>query len=397
MKLQSLLTDADTHIVLVVMDGLGGYADAEHDSELEEASTPNLDRLAAEGCVGLVEPVAAGITPGSGPGHLALFGYDPTEYELGRGVLSATGVEFDLQPGDVAARGNLATLDADGNVVDRRAGRIADDKAQALVDALTDQVELDGVEVFFRHIASHRVLVVLRGEGLDHRIADIDPQRTGVPPKDPRPLDPAAERTADVLRDLDKAIRQVLTDHPADALLLRGFDTLHELPSFADLYGLRAATVAIYPMYRGVAKLCGMQTLPRVHSPEEQIALMREHWDEYDYFFMHHKKTDEAGHDGDRPKKVAAIEQLDAVVPDLVALEPDVLVITGDHSSPTQLSGHSWHPVPTIMWGPHVGRDAVTTFGERAAAQGGLLGFRQTRELMPLMLAAADRLEKWGA
>ena len=396
MKLQSLLTDADTHIVLVVMDGLGGFADAEHASELEEAHTPNLDRLAAEGSVGLVEPVFAGITPGSGPGHLALFGYDPTEYELGRGILSATGVEFDLRPGDVAARGNLATLDADGNVADRRAGRIADDKAQAIVDALTDRVKLDGAEVFFRHIASHRVLVVLRGDGLDHRVRDLDPQRTGVPPRRPEPLDPAAERTAQVLDELDGAVREVLVDHPADVLLLRGFDTLHELPSFADLYGLRAATVAIYPMYRGVAKLCGMDTLPRPDGLDGQIAAMRDRWDDYDYFFMHHKKPDEAGHDGDRAAKVAGIEALDTVVPDIVALQPDVLVVTGDHASPTQLSGHSWHPVPTIMWGPYVGRDDVTTFGERACVHG-MLGRRPTRELMPLMLAAAGRLDKYGA
>jgi 2,3-bisphosphoglycerate-independent phosphoglycerate mutase len=240
------------------------------------------------------------------------------------------------------------------------------------------------------------VLVVLRGEGLDPRVADLDPQRTGVAPRQPVPLDPAAKRTADVLAELDTAVREVLHEHPADALLLRGFDTVRQLPSFADLYGLRAATVAIYPMYRGVAKLCGMDTLPRPAGLAEQIGTMRDHWADYDYFFLHHKKTDEAGHDGDRPAKIAAIEALDAVIPDIVTLNPDVLVVSGDHSSPTQLSGHSWHPVPTIMWGPRVGRDHVTTFGERACAQG-LLGQRPTRELMPLMLAAAGRLAKYGA
>jgi 2,3-bisphosphoglycerate-independent phosphoglycerate mutase len=397
MDLQPLLNDRPCHIVLVVMDGLGGYADAQFDSELEQAETPNLDRLAAEGIVGLVQPTGPGITAGSGPGHLALFGYDPAEYVLGRGVLSATGVEFDLQPGDVAARGNLCLLDGDGIVTDRRAGRIADDRAQALVDALNNEVKVDGAEVFFEHIASHRVLVVLRGEGLDHRVADLDPQQTGVAPRDPRPLDPAAERTADVLRSLDQAIRSALADRDgADALLLRGFDTLHELPTFADRYGLRAATVAIYPMYRGVASLCGMDVLPRPSGLDGQIAAIREHWDDYDYFFLHHKATDEAGHDGEREKKVAAIEAVDAVIGDLVALEPDVLVVTGDHSSPTQLSAHSWHPVPTLLWGPRVGRDAVSSFGERACATG-LLGQRPTMDLMPIMLAVAGRLEKYGA
>jgi 2,3-bisphosphoglycerate-independent phosphoglycerate mutase len=397
MDLTPLLNDKACHIVLVVMDGLGGYADAQFDSELEQADTPNLDRLAAEGCVGLVLPTGPGITAGSGPGHLALFGYDPAEHELGRGVLSATGVEFDLQPGDVAARGNLCVLDDDGLVTDRRAGRIADDKAEVLTEALNKGVEVDGVEVFFSHISSHRVLCVLRGEGLDHRIADLDPQQTGVAPKDPTPLDPAAERTADVLRQVDAEIRRVLADEDgADALLLRGFDTLHELPSFADRYRLRAACVARYPMYRGVASLVGMDVLPKPADLAGQIAAIRDHWDDYDYFFLHHKATDEAGHDGLRDEKVAAIEEVDAAIDDLVALEPDVLVITGDHSSPTQLSGHSWHPVPTLLWGPTVGRDNVATFGERAATTG-LLGQRPTMDLMPIMLASAGRLEKYGA
>ncbi|MBW3603803.1 MAG: 2,3-bisphosphoglycerate-independent phosphoglycerate mutase [Actinobacteria bacterium] len=397
MRLTSLLNDATCHILLVVLDGLGGFADAEFDTELEQADTPNLDQLAAEGVVGLTQPAGAGITAGSGPGHLALFGYDPTEYELGRGVLSATGVEFDLQPGDIAARGNLCTLDDDGNVADRRAGRIADDRAQALTDALNEGVKVDGAEVMFRHISSHRVLAVLRGEGLDHRIADLDPQKTGVPPKDPQPLDPEAEHTASVLRDVDAAIRDVLADQDgADALLLRGFDTHHDLPSFADRYKLRAATVAIYPMYRGVAKLCGMDTLPRPDGLSGQVAAISDHWDDYDFFFLHHKKPDEAGHDGKRDEKVAAIEALDAVIPDLVALQPDVIAVTGDHSSPTQLSAHSWHPVPTLLWGPHVGRDDATSFGERACTVG-LLGQRPTQELMPIMLASAGKLEKYGA
>lgn len=396
MDLRTLVNDNECHIVLLVLDGLGGYSDAQFASELEQATTPNLDQLATEGIVGLQIPVAPGITPGSGPGHLGLFGYEPTEYELGRGVLAAVGVEFDLRPGDVAARGNLANLDEAGNVTDRRAGRIADDKAQAITARLNEQVSVDGVETFFEHISEHRVLVVLRGQGLDHRVPDLDPQRVGVPPKEPRALHPAAEHTVGVLRALDDEVRQALQGSAADALLLRGFDTLHELPSMQELFGLDPATVAAYPMYRGVASLVGMRTLPRPHSLDEQIELMRTHWDEHDYFFMHHKETDRAGHDGERDAKVAAIEAVDAVIPELVALEPDVLVVTGDHSSPTQLSGHSWHPVPTLMWGPRVGRDTVTRFTE-AQCPFGLLGERRAVDLMPIMLAAAGRLEKWGA
>jgi 2,3-bisphosphoglycerate-independent phosphoglycerate mutase len=395
MELTSLLQPGGT-IVLVVADGLGGMADAEHDTELEEARTPNLDQLAAEGATGLVTPVAAGITPGSGPGHLALFGYDPLEHELGRGVLSATGLEFDLRPGDVAARGNLATLDADGVITDRRAGRIPDEEAQPLLDHLRQEVRLDGVEVFFDSEAAHRVLLVLRGEGLDPRISETDPGEEGGPPAVAEPLHPAAARTAELVNALDAQVRQALVGERANALLLRGFDTLQELPSMADRYGLRAATVAIYPMYRGVARLIGMDTLGQPHSLEEQVAAMRASWDDYDFFFLHHKKSDEAGHDGDRPGKVAAIEALDAAMPGIRELGPDVLVVSGDHASPTQLHGHSWHPVPTLMWGPHVGRDETDRFGERWCRHGAL-GSRPTRELMPLALAAAGRLRKYGA
>lgn len=396
--LRPLLNEEPCHIVLLVMDGLGGFATTEQGSELEDADSPNLDQLAAEGTCGLVVPTGAGITAGSGPGHLGLFGYEPTEHELGRGVLSAVGVGFDLRPGDIAARGNLALLDGDGRISDRRAGRIADDRAEAVTAALRDRVDLATVdaEVFFEHISEHRVLVVLRGDGLDPRVHDLDPQRTGVPPKQPRSRHPDAERTVEILKHLDEQVRDALTDQAADVLLLRGFDTLQELPSFTERFGLRAATVARYPMYRGVAKLVGMAVLPKPADRAGQVAAIREHWDDYDYFFMHEKETDRAGHDGDRAGKIAAIEAVDAVIPDLVALRPDVIVVSGDHSSPTQLQGHSWHPVPTLMWGPRVGIDGVTTFGERACA-GGLLGQRPSTDLMPLMLAAAGRLEKYGA
>lgn len=396
MDLTHLLKDNGSRIVLVVADGLGGYRDAEHDTELAEASTPNLDRLAAEGSTGLLDPLSQGITVGSGPGHLALFGYDPLQYDLGRGVLSALGVGFDLRPGDVAARGNLATLDDDGVVTDRRAGRIADEDAQALVDRLVSEIDLGDVEVFFRHIAEHRVLVVLRGEGLDHRIADLDPQEVGVAPRQPRPRDPAAERTAEVVSRLDAAMREVLAGERGNALLLRGFDTVHELPSMRDLFGLTPACVAIYPMYRGVAQLVGMDVVEKPDGLKGQVEAIRSAWDSHDFFFLHHKKPDSAGHDGDRPAKIAGIEALDAAIPDLLELDPDVLVVTGDHSSPTQLSAHSWHPVPVVAWGPRVGVDETDRFDEHAAVTGAL-GRRPTMLLMPEMLAAAGRLEKHGA
>jgi 2,3-bisphosphoglycerate-independent phosphoglycerate mutase len=395
--LASLIQPADTKILLVVLDGLGGYADAEHGTELEEAATPHLDRLAAEGVSGLVEPVGPGITPGSGPGHLGLFGYDPEHFELGRGALSAAGLDFELRPGDVAARGNLCTLAGDGTIADRRAGRIPDAEAGAVVARLQEGVRLDGAEVFFRHEREHRVLVVLRGEGLDPRVSDTDPQVTGVPPNAPEPLDPDAKRTAELVDELEDQVRTLLADEPkANALLLRGFDTHRELPGLAERYGLRAAAVAIYPMYRGIARLLGMDVLGQPADLDEQLEVLRDAWGQHDYFFLHYKYTDSAGEDGDRPRKIAAIERLDAVVPELRELAPDVIVVTGDHSTPSQMAAHSWHPVPALLWSERCGRDDVERFGERWCRAGGL-GLRPTKDLMPVMLANAGRLQKYGA
>jgi 2,3-bisphosphoglycerate-independent phosphoglycerate mutase len=397
MDLGPLIQRSDSRIVLVVMDGLGGHADADHGSELEDAATPNLDRLAAEGITGLVEPVGPGIIPGSGPGHLALFGYDPFEFELGRGALSAAGLEFALEPGDVAARSNLCTLAPDGTVADRRAGRIPDGDAAAVVERLQTEVALPGAEVFFRHEREHRVLVVLRGPDLDPRVGDTDPQQEGVPALEPVALDPAAKRTAELVAELDAQVRSVLADDPrAQALLLRGFDTLRELPGFAERYGLRAGAVAIYPMYRGIASLLGMDVLGRPADLTEQLAVLTDAWDRYDYFFVHHKATDSAGEDGDRARKIAAIEALDGAIPAIVDLAPDVLVVSGDHATPSQWAAHSFHPVPALLWSARAGRDDVTAFGERSCRHG-MLGLRPTKDLMPIMLACAGRLQKYGA
>jgi 2,3-bisphosphoglycerate-independent phosphoglycerate mutase len=395
--LTPLIQAADTKLLLVVMDGLGGYADGEHGTELEEAATPHLDRLAAEGATGLVEPVGPGITPGSGPGHLGLFGYDPERFELGRGALSAAGLDFELRPGDVAARGNLCTLAPDGTVADRRAGRLPDDQAAAVAAKLQDEVRLDGAEVVFRHEREHRVLVVLRGAGLDPAITDTDPQREGVAPLDAQALEPDAKHTAELVTELVAQAKRVLAGEPkANGVLLRGFDTHRELPGFAERYGLRAAAVAIYPMYRGIARLLGMDVLGQPGSLADELQILRDAWGEYDYFFLHHKGTDSAGEDGDRPRKIAAVEQLDAVVPDLRTLGPDVLAVSGDHSTPTQMAAHSWHPVPALLWSERCGRDEVERFGERWCRQGGL-GLRPTKDLMALMLANAGRLQKYGA
>lgn len=399
--LRALAQPADTRIVLVVLDGLAGYAEGERGTELEEADTPNLDRLASAGSVGLLHPLGPGVTPGSGPAHLALFGYDPYEYQLGRGALSAAGLEVEVKPGDVAARANLATLSPEGVVLDRRADRLPDHEAEVAVQLLRDGVCIEGVEVTFAHEAQHRVLVVLRGDGLDPAITDTDPQSLGVPPLVPVPtveVNPSdAEHTAEVVVELDRQAREILAGHPkANGLLLRGFDSHRELPTLANRHGLTAAATAVYPMYRGIARLVGMDVLGPVADLNGETTVIRDQWSLYDYFFMHHKGPDSAGEDGDFGAKVAAIEALDAVIPDLVDLGPDVLIVTGDHATPSQMAAHSWHPVPVVMWGPRVGRDPVERFGEGWCLDGAL-GRRPSTDLMPLALGAAGRLVKYGA
>jgi 2,3-bisphosphoglycerate-independent phosphoglycerate mutase len=394
MDLASLATGTGSRILLVVIDGLGGMADTEHGTELEEAATPHLDRLAEEGVTGLLEPVGPGITPGSGPGHLALFGYDPLEFVLGRGALSAAGLGVELRSGDVAARGNLCTLDAAGDVVDRRAGRISDEEARRVVGRLSSAVH--GVE--FHHEKGHRLLVVFRGDGLDPRVGDTDPQATGVPPIVPTPLDPAAAPTAEIVAAKLGEVSQVLADEPAaNGLLLRGFDTHRELPPFRDRTGLRAAAVAVYPMYRGIARLLGFDVLGPPTDLTDQIRLLEKHRDDADYFFVHVKDADAAGEDGDRAAKIAAIERVDEVVPDLAAaLEPGVISVTGDHATPSQMAAHSWHPVPVLVHGALCGRDDSDRFGERWCRAGGL-GLRPSMQLLPILMANAGRLAKYGA
>ena len=393
MELSELATGTGGRILLVVVDGLGGLADGEQATELEEAATPHLDRLAAEGVTGLLEPVGPGITPGSGPGHLALFGYDPLRFVLGRGALGAAGLGVPLDPGDVAARGNLCTLDADGAVVDRRAGRISDEEGRRVVGRLNEEVA--GAE--FHHEKGHRVLVVFRGD-LDPRIADTDPQRTGVPPLEPRALDPGADATAALVAAALADVRRVLAEEPAaNGLVLRGFDTQRALPSFRERTGMRAAAVAVYPMYRGIASLLGFEVLGPPASMTEQVGLLEEHREEADLFFVHVKDADAAGEDGDRAAKVAAIERVDDAIPELIAAaDPTVVAVTGDHATPSQMAAHSWHPVPVLVHGPRCGRDGNDRFGERWCRAGGL-GIRPSTELLPILMANAGHLAKYGA
>jgi 2,3-bisphosphoglycerate-independent phosphoglycerate mutase len=394
-----LLRSSQRKIVLLVMDGLGGLPiEPGGPTELEAANTPNMDRLAAEGMLGQTIPIRPGITPGSGPAHLALFGYDPIQYEIGRGVLEAVGVGLQVRRGDVAARGNFATLDADGNIIDRRAGRIPSQESAPLVERLK-QISLPGVEMEVRQVKEYRFAVVMRGENLEGDIDDTDPQKTGVPPLPAIARSPSSERTAELFNLWVAKACELLADSPkANGMTLRGFATDPNLPSFQDSYGLNPACVSVYPMYRGVSQLVGMEVIQfSGETPEDEFAALGRAWEDHDFFFVHVKKTDSKGEDGDFAGKAHVIEGVDAALPRLLDLKPDVLIITGDHSTPSLLRTHSWHPVPFLLWAPGTVRpDDQMAFGERACARGGLGNF-SALDTMPLALAHALKMDKYGA
>lgn len=387
----------DSKIVLVVADGLGGLPIKPGGlTELETAARPNLNALAAGGVCGGLIPVKPGITPGSGPGHLGLFGYDPLKYVIGRGALEATGIGFDLQPGDVAVRANFCTLDAEGRITDRRAGRIATEESAPLAVSLRS-IRVPGAEVFVEPVREHRFVVVFRGAGLGDAVDDTDPQATGVPPLEPAARDKPSEPTAAAAREFVAQARRVLARQPkANGLTLRGFAARPDLPSYEEVYGLRAAAIAVYPMYKGLARLVGMTLLGEAKTLDEQLSTLERHWREFDFFFLHYKYTDSTGEDGAFAEKVRRIEDLDRALPRITALEPEVLIVTGDHSTPSLLRSHSWHPVPTLLASPACRPDRCESFGEREASGGGL-GLLESKYLMPLALAHAGRLAKYGA
>ncbi len=394
---RELAEKSETKIVMLVADGLGGLPlEPGGRTELETASTPNLDRLAARGTSGSSIPVLPGITPGSGPGHLGLFGYDPLEFKIGRGALEATGIGFELGPQDVAARGNFCTLDTAGLIIDRRAGRIASAESFKVVERL-QAVKIPGVETFVKPVKEHRFVVVFRGQGLDGAVADTDPQAVGVAPLAPAPLTDAARRTADVAAEFVRQARAILADEPkANGMVLRGFAAKPALPSYADLYGLRAAAIAVYPMYKGLARLAGMTLVGNAQSLDEQIAELARHWQDYDFFFLHFKYTDSTGEDGNFAEKVRRIEELDRALPRIEALRPDVLIVTGDHSTPSRLKSHSWHPVPTLLAADTCRPDGLVAFSERECLRGGF-GLFPAKHLMLLAMAHAGRFGKFGA
>lgn len=397
---EDLVWERGGKIIFLVLDGVGGIPDPERGgTELQVAHTPNLDALAAESSCGLLEVVGPGITPGSGPGHLTLFGYAPLKYSIGRGVLSALGIDFDLQPGDVAARVNFATIDDDGNVSDRRAGRIATDLNRELSQRIRDQVSLDfNGTFFFETVSEHRAVLVLRGENLSGELQDTDPQSTGIPPQEAKAKAEAAQPTALLVQSFLRQVQQVLADQtPANGVLLRGFERYEPLPSLSDRFALQGICIADYPMYRGVSRLVGMDVVPPPGGMENRFrALASVYGDDYSFYFIHVKKTDSLGEDADFDSKVATLEHIDTLMPQITDLNPDVLVVTADHSTPAVMGRHSWHPVPLMLKAAYARVDAVDRFDEYACAQG-MLGLRPGTHLMGLALANAGRLHKYGA
>jgi 2,3-bisphosphoglycerate-independent phosphoglycerate mutase len=395
--IRGLSQPSPSKIVLLVIDGLGGLPHPQTGrTELETADTPNLDGLATAGICGLIDPISPGITPGSTPGHLALFGYDPLKYNMGRGVVEATGIDFELKSGDVAARGNFCTLDKNGLISDRRAGRITTEQCAELCQLLNGMT-IDNVKLSVLPVREHRFVVVFRGKNLDPNVSDSDPQQLGVAPLAVNALSTKAKPMAALANKFVEKAKTILAKHqPANMMLLRGFSRRPQLPTMPEIYKLKPVAIAAYPMYRGLARLVGMQLLNTGPTIAEEMKTLKENYSAYDFFFLHVKGTDSAGEDGDFERKVSLIEEVDKALPLVTGLKPDVIVVTGDHSTPARLKGHSWHPLPLLLHSEWCRPDGVGDFSETACILGGL-GRLPATQIMPLAMAHALKLAKFGA
>ncbi len=395
-ELRDCYVTTPTKIVMLVVDGLGGLAHPDTGlSELETAHTPNLDAMAKESACGLTTPVLPGVAPGSGPGHLALFGYDPLKHQIGRGVLEALGIDIELQPGDVAARGNFCTVDGDGLLVDRRAGRIPTELSAPLCERL-DRIEVDGAALRIYPVQDYRFVLHLRGEGLSERVSETDPQITGATALPVRALSPEAEKTAALVNGfVDQASRLLSEEDRANMVLLRGFAQLPHLPPMGDVYRLDPVGIAAYPMYRGLATVSGMRVIPTGHTFGDEVDTLREHYNDHDFFFIHYKPADAAGEDGDFDAKVKRLEELDPFIPQIRALEPDVFMVAGDHATPAIMAAHSWHPVPFMLHSRLTKGEGIPSFDERACGQGSI-GRIHATQVMLLAMSHAGKLTKYG-
>lgn len=399
--IKKLAVKNSNKIVLLVMDGVGGLPNSSSKTEIEAANTPNIDAVVKKSITGIADPVAMGITPGSGPGHLGIFGYDPIKYEIGRGILAALGIGFPLEKGDIAARGNFATLDSNGKITDRRAGRIPTALCKKLTEMIQEKVkEINNVKIFIRPVMDYRFAVVFRGKGLSDKINDTDPQSVGVAPLKCTYTEEEAAKTAEIVNEFVRQASKVIeNEHPANGLLLRGFSSYPDIPSMEELYGLHPAAIATYPMYKGLAKLVGMDIL-KVNGMDimDELETLKENYDKYDFFYFHVKKTDSYGEDGNFEAKVHLIEDVDKkIVPEILRLNPAVLAITADHSTPAVMKQHSFHGVPFVLYSPYARPDRAEYFSEREiGTKGGLGRFKATSDIV-LMLAHSLKLKKFGA
>jgi len=393
----SLVVQTESKLLLVVIDGLGGLP-IRGKTELEAAKHPNLDRLTSKAICGLIDPISYGITPGSGPSHLALFGYDPFRYEIRRGVMEALGIGLKLTKDDLTARGNFATVDERGVIVDRRAGRIATEKNQEICRFLQNEIkEIDGVQTSIYPGKEHRFVILFRGKELRDDLTDADPQKDGLEEKGTEGLSPEAIKTAEIVNHYLRRATEVLKPfHPANTILLRGFSKIPGIPTMVEQFKLRPSAIATYPMYRGLARLVGMEPLETGETYRDEVETLKSHFHRYDFFYLHFKKTDSAGEDGDFKRKMRAIEEIDRFLPTILKLNPDVLVITGDHSTPALLKSHSWHPNPILLYSKYIRPDGIRRFTERHC-QKGQLGRFPAVEILPLMLGNGLKLKKFGA
>ncbi len=395
-QIHDSIASTPSKIVLLVADGLGGLPHPDtRKSELETAHIPNLNGLAQRSACGLTTPVEVGVAPGSGPGHLALFGYNPLKYLIGRGALEALGIGAELLPGDVAARGNFCTVDDEGLLTDRRAGRIRTELSAPLCQRL-DSIEIPGVQVDVMPVQDYRFVLRLRGEGLSEAVEETDPQREGLPPRPARALSATGERTAEVVQEfVSQAGRLLSEEQPANMVLLRGWAQLPNLPEFGRVYHLNPAAIAAYPMYRGLASVANMRIIPTGMTFGDEVDTLHANWDDHDFFFIHYKPADAAGEDGDFDGKVKCLEELDRHIPRILDLEPDVLMVAGDHATPAIMASHSWHPVPFMLHSQLTLGEGVDGFNERACAQGSI-GRIPAETIMLLALSHAGKLGKYG-
>ncbi len=395
-ELRDCYTSTSSKIVLLVVDGLGGLAHPDTRlSELETANIPNLDAMAQESACGLTTPVLPGVAPGSGPGHLALFGYDPLKHLIGRGALEALGIEVALQPGDVAARGNFCLVDGDGLLVDRRAGRIPTEFSAPLCERL-DKIEIDGVQIDVFPVQDYRFVLRLRGEGLSELISETDPQVIGAAALPVKPLTPEAKRTAELVNEfVSQASKLLAEEERANMVLLRGFAQMPNLPPMNDAYQLNTAGIAAYPMYRGLAEVAGMKVIPTGRTFGDEVETLRQNFDNHDFFFIHYKPADAAGEDGDFDAKVKCLEDLDPFIPQIRELNPDVFLVAGDHATPAIMAAHSWHPVPFMLHSKLTRGEGVPRFNERTCAQGSVGSILAT-QVMLLAMSHAGKLQKYG-